>query len=129
MPRHRHTIPVATSAFFFVCLMLHAQTGLSLQSATLYNDGEANKAYESLLPDEWTVTVAPARRLLIQAQTGRTNFHLKPPVFKADGIIATLDTGRICGSLSDGGVFYVFENKNGLWEKMRWMDTSCPWAS
>ena len=129
MPRHRHTIPVATSAFFFVCLMLHAQTGLSLQSATLYNDGEANKAYESLLPDEWTVTVAHARRLLIQAQTGRTNFHLKPPVFKADGIIATLDTGHICGNLSDGGAFYVLENKNGLSEKMRWMDTSCPWAS
>ncbi len=129
MPRHRHTIPVATSAFFFVCLMLHAQTGLSLQSATLYNDGEANKAYESLLPDNWTVTVAHARRLLIQAQTGRTNFHLKPPVFKADGIIATLDKGRICGNLCDGGAFYVLENKNGLWEKMRWMDTSCPWAS
>ena len=123
MPRHRHMIPVATSAFFFVCLMLHAQTGLSLQSATLYNDGEANKAYESLLPNNWTVTVAHARR------PSEPNFHLKPPVFKADGIIATLDKGRSCGNLCDGGAFYVLEYKNGLWEKMRWMDTSCPWAS
>jgi hypothetical protein len=129
MLRHRHMIPVATSAFFFVCLMLHAQTGLSLQAVTLYNDGEANKVYESLLPNDWTVTVAHARRLLIQAQTGRTDFHLKPPVFKADGTIAAVDQDRNCGILCGGGAFYVLEKKNGLWEKMRWMDTSCPWAS
>jgi hypothetical protein len=126
MPRHRHMIPVATSAFFFVCLMLHAQTGLSLQSFPLYNDGEANKVYEGLLPNDWTVTVAHARRLLIQAQAGRNDFHLKPPVFKADGTIATIANSRNAGS---GNAFYLIRKKNCLWKKMRWMNTSCPWAS
>src|SRR5271154_5393211 len=126
MPRHRHIIPVATSAFFFVCLMLHAQTGLSLQSATLYNDGEANKVFESLLPNDWTVTVAHARRLLVQAQAGRTNFHLKSAVFNARGTVAAIYKGsNLCGA----STFQVLDKNDGLSEKMRWMDTSCPWAS
>ncbi len=126
MPRHRHMIPVATSAFFFVCLMLHAQTGLSSQSFTLCNDGEANRVFESLLPNDWTVTVAHARRL-IRAQAGRTDFHLKPPAFIADGTLAAIYRGS--SNLCVGNAFDVLEKKDGLWEKMRWMDTSCPWAS
>jgi phage I-like protein len=127
MPRHRHMIPVATSAFFFVCLMLHAQTGLSSQSFTLCNDGEANKVFESLLPNDWTVTVAHARRLLIQAQAGRTNFRLKPAVFHAHRTIAAIDNGS--SNLCVASAFYVLDKNDGLWQKMRWMDTSCPWAS
>jgi hypothetical protein len=127
MPRHRHMIPAATSAFFFVCLMLHAQTGLSSHSFTLCNDGEANKVFESLLPNDWTVTVAQARRLLVQAQAGRTNFRLKPAVFHAHGTIAAIYKGS--STLCAGSAFYVLDKNDGLREKMRWMDTSCPWAS
>ncbi|WP_158792519.1 hypothetical protein [Granulicella sp. L60] len=79
MPYRRHTITVATSALFFVCLMLHAQANPNSQTLLPYNDAEAYKVYEALLPTDWTVTVAHARRLLIQAQTGSgPNFCLKP---------------------------------------------------
>jgi hypothetical protein len=127
MPHHRHTIPVATSAFFLVCVMLHAQTGLSLQSFTPCNDLEANKVFESLLPNDWTVTVAHARRLLVQAQIGRTNFHLKPALFNAHGIIAAIYNGS--SNLCAGNVCYVLDKNDGLWERMRWRNTSRPWAS
>src|SRR5271170_3657837 len=115
MPRHRHMIPVATSAFFFVCLMLHAQTGLSSQSFSLSNDGEANKVFESLLPNDWSVTVAHARRLLVQAQAGRTNFRLRSAVFPNHGTLAAIDkdSSNLCGK----STFYVFEKNDGLREK------------
>jgi hypothetical protein len=74
----RHTITVATSTLFFVCLMLQAQTNLSSQSAATYADSEAYKIYETLLSADWTMRVAHARRLLIQAQTGSPEFCLKP---------------------------------------------------
>lgn len=202
MPHHRHTIPVATSALLFVCLMLHAQASLSAQAFAPYNDAEAYKIYESLLPTDWTVTVGHARRLLIQAQTGSTDFCLKPapesaallqplfdsfvalnktswllqpkfnldipyefasredlqaffkpdgggweglatrypdsahsyivlsPVaFNADKSVAVVYMGHSCGNLCGGGTFHVLEKKDGLWKNMRWMGTSCAWAS
>jgi hypothetical protein len=77
MPHRRHTITVATSALFFVCLVLHAQTNLYSQTLLAYNNPEAYKVYEALLPTDWTV--AHARRLLLQAQTGsKLDFCLKP---------------------------------------------------
>jgi hypothetical protein len=77
MPHRRHTITVATSALFFVCLVLHAQTNLYSQTLLSYNDAEAYKVYEALLPTDWTV--AHARRLLLQAQTAsKLDFCLKP---------------------------------------------------
>jgi hypothetical protein len=79
MPHRRHTITVATSALFFVCLVLHAQTNLYSQTFLACNNPEAYKVYESLLPTDWTATVAQARRLLLQAQNGSTlDFCLKP---------------------------------------------------
>ena len=79
MPHRRHTITVATSALFFVCLMLHAQANPNSQTLLHSNDPEAYKVYEALLPTDWTATVGHARRLLIQAQTGSTlDFCLKP---------------------------------------------------
>jgi hypothetical protein len=78
MPHRRHTITVATSTLFFVCLVLHAQTNLYSQTFLAYNNPEAYKVYESLLPADWTVTAAHARRLLVQAQTGSPDFCLKP---------------------------------------------------
>jgi hypothetical protein len=79
MPHRRHTITVATSTLFFVCLVLHAQTNLYSQTLLAYNNPEADKVYEALLPTDWTVTVGHARRLLIQAQTGsKLDFCLKP---------------------------------------------------
>jgi hypothetical protein len=76
MPHRRHTITVATSALFFVCLMLHAQANPNSQTLLSYNDPEAYKVYESLLPD-WISTAHP-RRLLIEAQTSSPTFCLKP---------------------------------------------------
>jgi hypothetical protein len=78
MPHRRHTITVASSTLFFVCLILHAETRLYSQTSIPYNDSEAYKVYEALLPTDWTLTVAHARRLLIQAETGSIDFCLKP---------------------------------------------------
>jgi hypothetical protein len=78
MPHRRHTITVATSALFLVCLMLHAQAGPASQAFTPYNGVEAYKVYQAL-PGDWTRTVAHARRLLLQARAGRTGFRLSPP--------------------------------------------------
>jgi hypothetical protein len=59
--------------------MLHAQANPNSQTLLSYNDPEAYKVYEALLPTDLTVTAAHARRLLIQAQTGsHPNFCLKP---------------------------------------------------
>jgi hypothetical protein len=202
MPHHRHTIPVATSALLFVSLMLHAQASLSAQTFAPYNDAEAYKVYESLLPTNWTVTTAHARRLLIQAQTGSIDFCLKPapesaalfqplfdsfvalnkttwllqpkfnlgvphefaskediqsffkpgggsweglakrypnsagsyivvsPVaFNADKTIAVAYMDHSCGLNCGEGTFYLLEKKDGVWKNMRWMGTSCAWAS
>ena len=126
MPHRRHTITVATSALFFVCLVLHAQTNLYSQTLLPYNDAEAYKVYESLLPTDWTVTVAHARRLLSQAQTGST---LDPVAFNTDKTIAVVNMGHSCGNLCGGGASYVLEKKDGIWRSMRWRGTSCAWAS
>ncbi len=48
MPHRRHTITVASSTLFFVCLVLHAQAGLYSQASIPCNDAEAYKVYESL---------------------------------------------------------------------------------
>lgn len=126
MPHRRHTITVATSALFFVCLVLHAQTNLYSQTLLAYNNPEAYKVCEALLPTDWTVTVAHARRLLLQAQTGS---KLDPVAFNADKTIAVVYMGHSCGSLCGGGTFYVLEKKDGIWSSMRWRGTSCAWAS
>jgi hypothetical protein len=127
MPPYRHTIPVATSALFFVCLMLHAQAGLSPQAFTPYNDVEAYKVYESLLPGNWTVTAARARRLL-QAQAGR------PVRLRRASESASL-LHPLFGSINS---FAVFNETNwlleprfnpGAWKNMRWRNTSRAWAS
>jgi hypothetical protein len=155
MPHHRNTINVATSALFFVCLMLHAQAGLSSQAFTPYNDAEAYKVYESLLPADWTVTVARARRLLIQAQGSSTDVRpnpspesaaLRQPLFgsfaalnRANWLLQPKFNLAISASREDlqsffkpgddGGTFRVLEKRDGLWKNMRWMGTSCAWAS
>jgi len=126
MPHRRHTITVATSALFFVCLVLHAQTNLYSQTLLPCNDAEAYKVYEALLPTDGTVTIGHARRLIIQAQTGST---LGSVAFNADKIIAMVYLGHGCGSLDGGGTFRVLENKDGTSKNMRWRGTSCAWAS
>jgi hypothetical protein len=78
MLHRRHTITIATSALIFLCIALHAQSSATSLKAFPYNDAEAYKIYESLLPTDWTVTVAHAQRLLIQAQTGSMGFCPKP---------------------------------------------------
>lgn len=78
MPHRRHTITVGTSALFFVCLVLHAQTNLYAQAFLACNIPEAYKVYDSILPTDWTVTAAHARRLLIRVQTSSPIFRLKP---------------------------------------------------
>jgi hypothetical protein len=157
MPHRRNTITVATSALLFVCLMLHAQASLSGQTFAPYNDAEAYKIYESLLPTDWTVTAAHARRLLIRAQTGSIDLYVKPqesatllqplvdsfaalnqtswllqPKSVASSAGKTISVAHMAHSrdnICDEGTFAVLEKKDGLWKNMRWMGTSCPWAS
>jgi hypothetical protein len=138
MPHHRQTIPVAMSALFFVCLVLHAQAGLCSQAFTPYNDAEAYKIYGGLLSNDWTATVAQARRLLIQAQTGRSDSSRRsivlsraafnPATFHLDKTVASVSVGHDCGNLCGEGTSVPGE-KDGFWKNMRWMGTSCAWAS
>ena len=136
MPHRRHTITVASSTLFFVCLVLHAQTRLYSQASIPCNDAEAYKVYESLLPD-WTLTVAHARRLLIQAQTGRTDFCLKAapesaaflqPLF--DSFVAHSKTSSVIQPKLNLSAPYGFTSRaDRIYESMRWRGTSRAWAS
>jgi hypothetical protein len=136
MPHRRHTITVASSTLFFVCLALHAQARLHSQASIPCNDTEACKVYESLLPD-WTLTVAHARRLLIQAQTGRTDFCLKAapesaaflqPLF--DSFVAHSKTSSVLQPKLNLSAPYGFTSRaDRIYESMRWRGTSRAWAS
>ncbi|HWW98739.1 MAG TPA: hypothetical protein VNY74_13620 [Edaphobacter sp.] len=135
MPHRRHTITVATSALFFVCLMLHAQTNLYSQTLLPYNNPEAYKVYEALASSEdlqaffqpggagWE---GLAERY---PDSAHSYIVLSPVAFNADKTIAVVYMGHSCGSLCGGGTFYVLEKKDGIWKSMRWRGTSCAWAS
>jgi hypothetical protein len=142
MPHRRHTITVASSALFFVCLMLHAQTRLYSQTSTPSNDPESYSVYESLLPADWTLAVAHARRLLLQ--TGASDLRLKSHLesaallqfFKSRSTgwktLAEQDPYSGDSQVSFSpliGTFYVLENKDDIWTNMRWQGTSRAWAS
>jgi hypothetical protein len=104
--------------------VLHAQTSLYSQTSIACNDVETYKVYESLLPADWTLTVAHARRLLIQAQTGGSAHNyivLSPVAFNVDAVIHTAHSG--------GATSYVLESKDGIWNSMQWRGTSRAWAS
>ena len=133
MPQQRKTIPIATSALLFVCLMLHAQAGISAQTFAPYNDVEAYNAYQSLIPSGWTATAARARRLIIRARTGGTPVAvrgyivLSPVAFTADQTAAcTTHSGH---SLCDQATFHGLEKRDGVAKNLPWMGTSRPWAS
>lgn len=122
MLHRRPTITIATSALIFFCIALHAQNSAASQKYSRCNDAEAYKIYQSLLPTDWTVTVARAQRLLIQAQTLGDRYSdsaysyvaVSPVAFHADG---------------GGGTFHILEKKDGVWKNLRWKGTSCGWAS
>jgi hypothetical protein len=142
MPHRRHTITVASSALFFVCLMLHAQTRLYSQTSTPGSDAESYSVYESLLPADWTTAVAHARRLLFQA--GAPDPRLKSGLqsaallqfFKSRSsgwkIVAERNP-HSAGSQIDlsleVGTLHALENKEGIWKNIRWSGTSRAWAS
>jgi hypothetical protein len=133
MPQQRKTIPIATSALLFVCLMLHAQAGLSAQTFAPYNDVEAYKAYQRLIPNDWTITAAQARRLVIQARTSGyrvlvRGYILSPIAFGADKTVATC-MSHSGDSLCGQATFHGLEKKDGVWKNLHWMGTSCAWAS
>ena len=120
MRHRRHTITVASSTLFFVCLMLHSQTSLHAQASTPYNDAEARKVCESLLPADWTLTAAHARRLHIA---------LSPAAFHIVTTIAVINSEHTRDILSGENTSYILENKHGIWNSMRWRSTSRAWAS
>jgi hypothetical protein len=131
MPPYRHTIPVATSALFFVCLMLHAQAGLSPQAFTPYNDVEAYKVYESLLPGNWSVTAARARRLM-QAQAGsavRLRPALRPASESASLLHPLFGSFHSFAVLSQTNWLLEPQFNPGTGKNMRWRCTSRAWAS
>lgn len=115
MLHRHHTITIATSALIFLCLALHAQSVASSQKPLSYNDVEAYKLYESLLPAEWTVTVA--------------NFQLSPVAFHLDRTLTIVYMGHSCSSLCGGGIFDILKTKDGVWKNLHWNGTSRAWAS
>jgi hypothetical protein len=123
MPHHRHTIPVATSALLFVCLMLHAQASPASQAFTPCKNAEAYKVYESLLPNDWTATLRHGRRFLIGSESAAL-FH---PLFHS--FVALDKANWLLQPQSNLAVPYVLEKTDGLWKNMRWMGTSRAWAS
>lgn len=136
MPHRRHTITVASSTLFFVCLVVHAQAGFYSQASIPCNDSEAYKVYESILPD-WTLTVAHARRLLSQAPTGSPGFCLKAapestaflqPLF--DSFVAHNKTSSVLQPQLNLSEPYKFASRaDRIYESLRWRGTSCAWAS
>ena len=92
MRRRRHTITVASSTLFFVCLMLHAQTGLCSLASTSHNDAEARKVYGSLLPADWTLTAAHARRLHIVLSPVAFNMDTVLDASHSHGLLPGTDT-------------------------------------
>jgi hypothetical protein len=133
MPQQRKTIPIATSALLFVCLMLHAQAGLSAQTFAPYNDVEAYNAYQSLIPSDWTITAAQARRLVIQARTSGfrlsvRGYILSPIDFGADTAIPA-SINRSGNKICRQATFHGLETKDGVSKNLRWMSTSRAWAS
>jgi hypothetical protein len=145
MPQRRHTITVASSALFFVCLMFHAQTRLYSQTSIPCNDAEsAYSVYESLLPADWTGAVAHARRLLLQTQIGTPCLRLKSGIessallqlFKSHSTgwkplaeRASHSAGSQITLYPVTGIFYTLESKDGIWTNLRWQGTSRAWAS
>lgn len=112
MLHRRPTITIATSALIFLCIALHAQSGAASQKS--YNDAEAYKLYESLLPTDWTVTA--------------THAQLSPVAFHADKALAIVYMGHSCGSLC-GATFHILKKKDGVWKNLHWKGTSRAWAS
>ena len=131
MPHRRHTVTVATSALFFVCLMLHAQTNLYSQTLLPYSNPEA---YEFASSEDLQAFFKPdgagweglAKRY---PDSAHSYIVLSPVAFNADKTIAVVYVGHSCGSLCGGGTVHVLENKDGIWKNMRWRGTSCAWAS
>jgi hypothetical protein len=117
MRHRRHTITVASSTLFFVCLALHAQTGPHSRASTSYSNAEARKVYESLLP-----AVAFNRATFISSA-------FNPAAFQIAATVAVLDTGHTPDLLSSENTSYVLESKDGLWNSRRWRSTSRAWAS
>ncbi len=124
MPHRRHTITVASSTLFFVCLVLHAQARLYSETSTPFNDAEAYRVYESVLASDGT-------------QTGNTDFHLKPnpesaPVLQPllNSFVALNKTYWELQPKLDLSTPYEFASRpDGIYESMRWRGTSCAWAS
>jgi hypothetical protein len=142
MPHRRHTITVASSALFFVCLMLHAQTGLYSQIPTSFSEAETYSVYESLLPADWTVAVAHARRLLLK--TGTPGLRFKSGIESATLLQLFKSRSARWNTLADQGpssagsrialspatgIVDVLEKKDGIWQNLRWQGTSRAWAS
>jgi hypothetical protein len=135
MPRRRHTITVASSTLFFVCLILHAQTRPSSLISTPNNDAEAYKVYESLLPTDWTLTAAHARRLLIKARTGDPNRIWQDLSERypnsAHSVFSSVAVSVCPGHSASfgGGSLPLLEGKDSISDSIRWRGTSRAWAS
>jgi hypothetical protein len=115
MLNRRPAITIATSALIFLCIALHAQSGAESQKSVPYNAADAYKIYESLLPADWTVKVAPVQ--------------LSPVAFHANSTFAVVYMGHSCGSRWGTGTFHLLEKKDGVWKNLHWNGTSRAWAS
>lgn len=115
MLHRRPTITMATSALLFLCIALHTQTGATSQKSVPYNAADAYKIYESLLPADWTVSVAPAQ--------------LSPVAFHANSTFVFVYMGHSCGSRCGTDTFHLLEKKDGVSKNLYWQGTSRAWAS
>jgi hypothetical protein len=135
MPR-RHTITVAGSTMFFVCLMLHAQTRLYSQTS---NPGNDVKVYESLLPAEFA-SREDLQSFFKPGDEGwkdlakrypnsiRSYIVLSSLAFNLDQTIAAPYAEHSC-DLRCGSTSLVLAEKDSISDSMRWRRTSRAWAS
>ena len=49
--------------------------------------------------------------------------------FNADKTIAIVYMGHSCGGLCGGGLYHVLKKIDGKWGEIKWLGTSCMWAS
>jgi hypothetical protein len=109
MPQRRHTITVASSALFFVCLVFNAQTRLYSQTSNTRVVAHLKSGIQS----------SALFKLFKSHSTG----------WKTLADRASHSAGSQITFYPVAAIFYTLESKDDIWTNLRWQGTSRAWAS